>query len=188
MSPSNFSEGWRLVLCPFPLLFSVILSTHWIWSLKLDAETPEFSPSAAEGSVDCSPERGCQHQGGATNNTPLPAGPGSVHQGRCGGVTGYQEQKWEWPGVAGIRNTSDHVLPHQHYACVQNYLVARGPVTGADSEDFCPLFLSQAILQVCKLLGQEAEIGEAERANPSSTSPCFSPAALNQAEAKQEVS
>lgn len=47
-----------------------------------------------------------------------------------------------------------------------------------------PLSPSQAILKVCKLLGQETEIGEAERDKPSSTSPCFSPAALNQTEAK----
>lgn len=108
----------------------------------------------------------------------------SVHQGRCDGVTGYPEQKWEWPGVAGIRNTSDHVLSHQHYACVQNYLVARGSVTGAASEDFCPLFPSQAILQVCDLLGQEAETGEAEGAKP----PPHHPASAQQPWIRQKQS
>jgi len=44
----------------------------------------------------------------------------------------------------------------------QNHLVARGSVTGAASKGLRPLSPSQAISQVCKLLGQEAETGEAE--------------------------
>lgn len=54
--------------------FSIALSPHWIWDLKLDADRPEFSPFTAEGSVDHSLERRPQCQAGATSDTSLPAG------------------------------------------------------------------------------------------------------------------
>lgn len=107
---------------PFSAAFSVILSTHSIWSLKLDAKTPEFSPFASEGSVDCSPERGCQHQGGATSNTSVPAGPGSL------------STREDVMGSQGTRNKSESD---------QELQVSGIPVTM-----FCPI----STMRVCKFI------------------------------------
>lgn len=45
----------------------------------VNAKTPELDPFAAEGSMDDRSEKGHQHQAGATKNTFMPVGPGSLY-------------------------------------------------------------------------------------------------------------
>lgn len=64
---------------------------YQIWDLKVNAKTPELPPFAAEGSTNDSSEKGHQHHAGATNNTFVPVGPGSLPA--VTRDTGHQEQK-----------------------------------------------------------------------------------------------